>query len=103
MTARTRLPTKERETLILNAGLKVAAKKGWVNLDPGEVAKAAGCSRSLILKIFSSTQLFRLAVLDAGIEQTCLRVIAQGLAVRNRKCLRLSDDIKAQAIASLNS
>lgn len=102
MKVNTRLPAKERKASILTASLRVASRKGWIDLDPAEVAEMAGSSRVRILQLFVSTAAFRQAVMAHAIEQKCLPVIAQGLAVRDRRCVRLPDDLKSRALASLN-
>lgn len=100
---RKRLPTDERHRQILTAALKVAEKKGIHIMTMDEVAKEAKCSRPLVVRFLGNSEKFRKEIIAEAIRLKHLRLIGQGILLKDRQCTRLSSDIKAAALAALNA
>ncbi|URG13007.1 TetR/AcrR family transcriptional regulator [Stenotrophomonas phage B2] len=123
-TKTTRMSVEDRKTSFLVAGVTVAARTSYQNLDLTLVAEHAGGSRPRILQLFDGTVGFREAVLQFAItgtfafsdserrgvvfapdsspwESDRLAVIAQGIAARHPLCADLDETTKAAALATL--
>lgn len=96
-----RLTMDDRKQQILNAGLLVAMKKGYASILRTEVAHRAKCTPPLINVYFKTMDDFRAALMDEAIKQNNLVIIAQGLAIKDKRCMRLPDAVKAAAIKQI--
>lgn len=90
--------TKERAASLLAAALDLAATRGWQSLTHDSIAAAAGVSPSLVKVRLGTIAALRRAVMQAAVKQREVRVVAQGLAVRDRGARR-ADAALRQAVA----
>lgn len=98
-----KLEARERMKQILDAALQLACSgRPYMSLSRDEIAKAAGIpSSSLIQYYFGTMPEFHRDVLREAIRRECLPVIAQGLAVGDKRCRKLDPKLKAKALQSL--
>jgi AcrR family transcriptional regulator len=108
----TRLAPADRKQQILEEALRQAAKVGYQNIRREAVAAALEVSPALVSTYFSTmTQLkrdvMRAAVIAAGDEEMnrlrwpAWRVLAQGLAAKDRRAMKAPESVKACALATL--
>lgn len=99
--AYSRMTPKARKEQITLAALAAAEDVGFANLTAGNVAAAANCSIPLVTRYLGAAEPMRKYVLQQAIKRVNLRIIAQGLVSSNKLCMKLSDDIKQKALASI--
>lgn len=98
-----KLEPAARKEQILTEALRQAAKCGYQNIKRADIARALGISTGLINKYFDSMHKLKCAVMREAIRVECLPVIAQGIALRDRRAMAVSDELQARALASLAS
>lgn len=96
-----RLPPEERRAELLDVALKLAKRKGYLNLTRDGLAAAAKCSQGLVTKRFGAMDNLRREVMRAAVARGVLEVIAQGIAARDPVALRAPAELKAQAAGTL--
>lgn len=80
--------TKERTAGMLAAALKLAATGSWHSITHESIARSAGVSPSLVKVRLGPIAAVRRAVMREAVKQRVVRVVAEGLAVRDRTALR---------------
>lgn len=93
-------PEVRREE-IMAAALALAKKVGFSGVTREGVAKQAGCSPRLMNYYYGSIIQLKRDLMRAAIAAKELKVIAQGLAVKDRVARRAPEELKQQAVAAL--
>jgi AcrR family transcriptional regulator len=96
-----RLKPKDRKAAILASALKQARKYGYQNVDRGQISADADCSRNLINHYFGTMPQLRRAIIGEAIRLKDLTIIAQALVAREPRAMKLSDEVKQAALASV--
>ena len=96
-----RLKSEVRKAEILAAAITVAEAKGYSHLTRDDIAQAAGITGPGMLYHFKTMTQFRGALMRYAVKQKHLRVIAQGLVLRDSHACRADDDLQKQAWDSL--
>lgn len=99
MTAQ-RLLASDRKKQLLDAALFLAAKHGYMTVIAQMVADRAKCSRPLVVTHLGRKDKMQSTILAEAIKRRDLKVIAQGLAMGDRRCLKLPAEVIATARAS---
>jgi AcrR family transcriptional regulator len=92
---------KEREAELIKAALAHATVVGYTNVTRKSLADYAKCSEALVSARFGTMKQLRRAIMRHAIMEGNLRVIAQGLAVRDAQARKAPDELKEQARAAL--
>jgi hypothetical protein len=90
--------TKERADALVTAALRLAERGGLRALTHEAVARQAGVSPSLVKVRMGPIASVRRAVMRAAVERRVVRVVAEGLACRDRVA-RTADAALRQACA----
>lgn len=100
-----KLDARVRMKQILDAALALACKgRSYTSLSRDEIARAAGIpSSSLIQYHFGTMPDFQRDIMREAIRRECLPVIAQGLAVGDKRCKKLDPELKAKALQALTA
>jgi AcrR family transcriptional regulator len=93
-----RVDAKIRRAQIIDAGIKLAIKHGYINVYRNQVAKAAGVSRGLIYHYFKNMDDLRRAIMRTAVERGIAEIVAQGLGIKDKDALKASDELKQKAI-----
>ena len=91
-----------RKSEILAAALALASKNGYRNITRASIAEKAGASEALVSRYMGSMDKLREAVMREACKKGVIPVIAQGIAERHRAALRVSDDLRTQALAHIS-
>lgn len=92
-----RLKPVIRKEEILAAALPLASERGYTNITRDRIALAAGVSGSAVQYHFGTMAKLRTELMRYAVKQRNPRVVAQGLAVRDRQAAKADDDLKRQA------
>lgn len=95
----TNQPTSKE--LILRAALYLAEREGFSTFTRDSVAAKAGCAQGLVNHHYGTMQQLRRAVMGEAIRTRNLKVLAQGLALRDRRAMGAPDALKRAAIENL--
>jgi len=87
----------QARTDLLDAGLSVAADKGYAFMRKADVAAAADRATGSINATFGTMDAFRAAVMAEAVARGVLVVVAQGLANGDTVAMSAPDDLKRQA------
>ena len=87
---------KERTAEMLRAALDLANVTSWQALTHDSIARKAGVSASLVKVRLGSIATVRQAVMREAVKQRVVRVVAEGLAVRNRTARRADASLRAE-------
>ena len=98
-----RLPADIRRRQIMGAALKLAERRGLHAISMAEVAAEAKCSRPLVIRYLGNSEQFKKELLAEAIRTNNLKVIAQGILLKSRACLRLPQEKRAEALAAINA
>lgn len=86
-----------RTAELLDVALRQAAATGWKTLTHDAVATAAGVSRALVvLRLGTKDQMLR-SVMRAAVRERSVRVVAEGLAARDRHAMRADQGLRELA------
>jgi AcrR family transcriptional regulator len=99
--ARPGRPARISGDAILAAGLKLAEAKGYQQVTRDDLAAAVEASPAAISFHFGTMHQFQRAVMRAAVHQQNLRVIAQGLAVRDPQALHASPELQQKAVNAI--
>lgn len=91
---------KRRQT-ILSAALHVSETVGYLRVTRDAVAAAAGCSPALVSFHLGTILQMQRAIMGEALRTRNLRVIAQGLAHRDRRAMNAPEELRRAAAASL--
>ena len=92
-----RLPAQARKDEIILAGLKLATRKGYMNLTREMVAKSAKCSPTLITAHFGTFEAFRKELMANAIAVENLAIVAQGLVMKVPAAMRAPRALREKA------
>lgn len=99
-----RLTPELRSKQILAAALKLARRNnGYRNLTRDKVAKEAKAAQGLVNLYFGSMAGLRDAVMRRAIEENDAKLVAQGIADRNRIALDAPTELRQRAVTALAS
>jgi len=96
-----RMLPQDRRAEILNAALRVATVRGYRHLTRSQVAADALCAESLISAYFGTMDKFRRTIMRAAVKDRRLKIIAQGLVSGDSHAKKASDELRAEAMASI--
>ena len=96
-----RIKSEIRKEEILLAAIPVAERKGYTNVTRDDIAEAVGISGPGILYHFKTMRQFRSSLMRYAVKNQTLRVIAQGLVLRDPHACRASDELQQQARDSI--
>jgi AcrR family transcriptional regulator len=96
-----RMDPKDRKRQLLDVGLRLAAEVGYKNVTMGQLTEAAGVSRTLYHRYFSTVGQFRVDVMRAAVKQENLVVIAQGLVAKDKQALKAPIELRERAAATI--
>jgi AcrR family transcriptional regulator len=85
---------------ILAAGMTVAGTKMFNKVTLKEVAAIAGCTHSLVLKYFGTSNQLQRAIMGEAIRTNNQDIIAQGIVAKDSRALKLSRKQKKDALDS---
>jgi AcrR family transcriptional regulator len=92
-----RLKPAVRKEEILAAALKLAAKHGYTQVTRDDIADKVGVGGGAIHYHFGTMAKLRTELMRYAVKQRHPRVVAQGLAGRNRHALKADDALKQLA------
>lgn len=95
------LHLEQSKDRVLAMALVIAHRDGFTAVKRNMIAAALGVSERLVTYHFPTMPQLRRDVMRAAVRCCELRVIGQGLAMRDRHALKASDALKDQAIKSL--
>lgn len=95
-----KLDAKARKAQILAASLKAAETVGYTRVTLQQIADAAQVSKGLPITYFGTMDGWRRDVMREAIRTQNLRVLAQGLAARDRRALKAPEKLKIAALAT---
>lgn len=98
---RTRMSNASRIESILDAALRLASVNGYYSLTLQQVAREADCSHGLVSHHFQNAAKMRKAVLRAAIDRRNLRVVLQGMVMRDPVAMRAPRELKQAAMATV--
>ena len=97
-----RLDPKVRKEQLLQAAVALAdVPGGYATLTRKAVADKVGVSEGLVSLHWGTMTQLRRSVMREAIKEVKLKIIAQGLAMRDSVAIKASQEIKAQAAQSL--
>lgn len=96
-----RLKPAIRKEEVLAAALVLAAEHGYTAISRNAIAEQTGIGGSAIQYHFKTMAQLRTELMRYAVKHRHPRVVAQGLAVRDRHALKADDDLKRQAMASV--
>jgi len=88
--------TSEMETElndILSAALETAKIVGFGRLNHNNTSHVASCRESLVVHYFKTVEDLQQAVMYAAIENECLQILAQGVALQNEVALKAPEKL----------
>ena len=94
----TRLRNEARRKNIIDAALKVIAKKGLANTHRQHIATEADTSPANITTVFGSMDALITEVIVAAVASQNLKVIAQAVATKHPKARNISRELKRKAM-----
>jgi AcrR family transcriptional regulator len=86
---------------IIDGALQAAERVGFNRMTLEDVATASGVSKQLPLTHFKTMQAIRRKVMREAVRRGNLRILAQGLALRDPHALKAPPELRQQAAASL--
>lgn len=96
-----RMAPAERKRHLLDVGLVLAERVGYRNVTMTALTEAAGVSRTLYHRYFSTVGRFRVDVMRAAVKTENLAVIAQGLAAKDPQALKAPAELRERAAATI--
>lgn len=97
-----KLEARERIAQILKAALDVCSKStSYARVTREQIANRAGIPPTLITYHMGTMESLRRDIMREAVRVECLPVIAQGLAMRDRRALNAPDELKQRALRSL--
>lgn len=96
-----RLNPKDRQAAILQVATSLAARVGYNELSREAIAESAQCSPALVSAYFGTMVKMRRAIMGEAIRTRDLRVLAQGLACRDKRALAAPEELRRLAVESL--
>lgn len=94
------MPALRREQLI-NLAMDLAHQYGYTNVTRQGLAVEANVSASLVNRYFGNTDTLRKLIMQTAISRKDKKIIAQGLAIGDKRALAAPEKLKNSAIESL--
>ena len=98
---RSYLSANARTTDILGAALRVAERDGFASLRRDAIATEAGVTGGLVTIRLGTMEQVKRSVMRQAIKIRSLRIVAEGLAAKDRHALKASPELRAEAAAWL--
>lgn len=92
-----RLPPEAREALLIDTALKLAAKHGLSTLTRDQIAEAADVSPGLVSARLGTMVAMRRTVMRQAVARGDVKVVAQGIAMRDPHALKAPAELRAKA------
>lgn len=92
---------KDRTNQLIAAALVVAEREGYMTMTREQIAAEAQCSPGLVSLHLGTMPAMRRMVMRAAVRQRVLRVVAQGLAMRDPVALKADATVRGAAVAGL--
>lgn len=90
-----------REQQILDAAVRLAESHGYMNITRTQIAQAAGVADSLVSCYLGTMAKMRERVMREAVRGEVLRVVAQGIACKDRIANRAPRELRERALASI--
>lgn len=96
-----RKDSKTRKAEMISAALLEAEENGFTNLTRRSIANRCGVAEPLVNHYLGTLPQLKRTIMRAAVSKSVLKIIAEGLAIRDPHALKASDELKQQAIASI--
>lgn len=96
-----RMKPGDRHRMLMDKALELSARDGYKNVTMEALTTAAGVSRTLYARYFTSVLQFRVEVMRTAVKRRNLPIIAQGLVARDPHALKAPSELREAAIATL--
>lgn len=96
-----RMTGTDRTERILAAAVKLAERKGFLQVTREGVAKEAKVSTGLVSTYFGSMDKLRDEIMRVAVRDEIMAIIAAGVLSKNRVAQRAPDDLRKRAVESL--
>jgi len=90
-----------RESQILAAALKLAVTHGYRSVTRDHIGQAIGVSPTLVSYVFKTMPNLRRDIMREAVRTENLRVLAQGLAMRDPHARKASPELRQRAAQTL--
>jgi len=97
----TRMKPDARKEEILAAALPLAVAHGYAKVTRDQIAAAAKVSGPTLHYHFGTIAQLRRDLMRYAVRESCLRVIAQGILVRDPQAMKADVGLRRQAMGSL--
>ena len=94
-------PRKFKRENVLIVATSLAATFGYQNITREDVAKSAFTSPGTVSGLFGSMDQLKQEVVKFALNNTCLPVIAQALASRNKLAMAAPEALKRKALEAM--
>lgn len=91
----------DRQQQILDATMKIARLRGYTNVSREAISDAAGVSPALVSHYFGTMPKLKRAVIGEAIRLRDVIILVQGIANKDKRACGISDDLRAEVIASM--
>lgn len=103
MEQQTKLAKRQRVAQILDAALALAERTHYAKISREQLAAALGWrSPALITYHMGTMEAFRRTLMREAVKRESLRVIAQGIACRDRHAMKAAPELQDRALQSLS-
>jgi len=99
----TRMKTEARKEDILAAALPLAERHGYTNITRDQIAAAAKVSGPTLHYHFGTIAQLRRDLMRYAVREVCLRVIAQGLMIRDPQAMKAGAELRRPVRRRMNS
>ena len=91
-----------RPTEILAAAIKLANRHGYATLSREQIADAARCSPATVSHVFGTMPQMRRAIMGEAIRLRDAKIVAQGIAIRDSRALKVDESLRRAAAESIH-
>jgi len=96
-----RKDSKTRKAEMISAALLEAEENGFTNLTRRSIASRCDVAEPLINHDLGTLPQLKRTIMRAAVRQRVLKIIAEGLAIRDPHALNADPELKQKAIASI--
>jgi AcrR family transcriptional regulator len=93
-----RLKPEDRKQEILEAAVRLARVDGYSNITRDNIATAAGVSMGLVNHHYGTINQLKRAVMRAAISREILSIIAEGIVLKDKVALKVSEELRKRAL-----
>ena len=97
----TRLKPAARREMILDAALKLAHKKHYLQISRDAIAAEAGITGTAVQYYYSTMPKLRRAIMRAAVKEENLKVILEGLIACEGAAISAPKELRDRAVASI--